>query len=307
MSHDHAGTGDRDPGTGSGRLAIVVAISSAALVAQVVGAVITGSLALLSDTAHLLTDLAGLVVALVATRLVRRTADSRRTWGLRRVEVLAALLQALVLGTVGVYVAIQAVLRIGDPPEIAGTPLLVFGAVGLLANVVSVAVLFGGRRANLNLRAAFLEVVSDALGSVGVIVAAIVILTTGWTGIDAVVALIIAALIVPRAVRLARDTSRVLLEEVPREVDLEDVRRHLTEVRHVVGVHDLHITQIATALPVLTAHVAVEDSCFRDGHAAVITAELEACVAEHFPVPIAHSTFQLETADAARRHSDLHP
>ncbi len=301
--HDHA----PPTTTGSRRLALVVGISSTALIAQAAGAALTGSLALLSDTAHLLTDVGGLIVALIASRLVLRPSSSRRTWGLRRVEVLAALLQAAVLCAVGVYVAVEAVRRIGEAPDIPGGLLLVFGIVGLVANVVALGVLVGARRESLNLRAAFLEVASDALGSVAVIVASIVIIATGWTPADSIAAVLVSALIVPRAIRLLRDASRVLLEEVPRGLDLDDVRRHLVEVTHVIGVHDLHITQIASALPVITAHVAVEDSCFRDGHAAEITAELEACVAEHFPVPIAHSTFQLETAEAARRHPDLHP
>ena len=155
------------------------------------------------------------------------------------------------------------------------------------------------------MRAAFLEVLNDALGSVAVIVAAVVIALTGWQQADTVAALLIGALIIPRTIRLLRDAIDVLLESVPHGIDLDDVRAHLLDESHVVDVHDLHITQIATGLPVLTAHVVVEPGCFHDGHAPAITEALQRCVAEHFPVAIDHATFQLEPAGSAPTH-DLH-
>jgi cobalt-zinc-cadmium efflux system protein len=144
------------------------------------------------------------------------------------------------------------------------------------------------------MRAAFLEVLNDALGSLAVIVAAIVIATTGYERADAIVSILIALMILPRTVLLLRETTSVLLESTPRGLDLGDVRRHLLEVEHVQAVHDLHASQVATGLPVLTAHVVVDDSCFQDGHAPQMLDQLQACVAEHFPVSIEHSTFQLE-------------
>ena len=287
------------------RLAIAFGLTATVLVAEVIGAIITGSLALLVDAAHMLTDAGGLLMALVASRLVERPATARHTWGLRRAEVLAATAQAAVLLGVGLYVAIEGVQRLFVPHEIASTELLVFGIIGLVANLVALAVLFGGRARTLNMRAAFLEVGADTLGSIGAIVAAIVIALTGWQQADAVAAIAIGALIIPRTLRLLRATVDVLLESVPKGIDLDDVRRHLAETDHVVEVHDLHVTQIATGLPVLTAHVVVDDECFHDGHAAEITAQLQECVAEHFEVAIAHSTFQVEPASVARGH-DLH-
>lgn len=299
-AHEHAASG-----VNRRRLAIAFGITAAVLVAEVIGAIITGSLALLVDAAHMLVDAGGLLMALLAARLMERAATSRRTWGLRRAEVLAATLQAAVLLGVGIVVIVEAVQRIGAPAEIVGVELLVFGVVGLVANIVALLVLAGGRGANLNMRAAFLEVLNDALGSVAVIVAAVVIMTTGWQSADSIAALVVGALIIPRTLRLLRDAVDVLLESVPRGIDLDDVRQHLLDEDHVVDVHDLHISQIATGLPVLTAHVVVESGCFHDGHAPQITAALQRCVAEHFPVAIDHATFQLEPVGAERAH-DLH-
>lgn len=300
QGHSH-GTG----GVNRRRLAIAFGLTASVLVAEVIGAIITGSLALLVDAAHMLTDAGGLLVALLAARLMERPANSRRTWGLRRAEVLAATAQAAVLLGVGIFVAVEAIQRFSQPAEIASAELLVFGIIGLIANVVSILVLAGGRRDNLNMRAAFLEVLNDALGSVAVIVAALVIMTTGFQQADSIAALLVGVLIIPRTIRLLRDAVDVLLESVPRGIDLDEVRQHLMREEHVVDVHDLHITQIATGLPVLTAHVIVEAGCFHDGHAPEITQSLQTCVGEHFPVAIEHATFQLEPADADRPH-DLH-
>jgi cobalt-zinc-cadmium efflux system protein len=189
---------------------------------------------------------------------------------------------------------------------VASGALLVFGIVGLIGNVASILVLAGVRSANFNLRAAFLEVVNDALGSVAVIVAAIVIALTGWTRADAVVAMLIGVLILPRTFKLLRETIDVLLESTPRGLDLALVRRHILELPHVIGVHDLHATQIATGLPVLTAHVVVDDECFYDGHAATIIADLQRCVSSHFEVSVEHSTFQLESAAHAEHEPHTH-
>lgn len=288
------------------RLAVVLGITSVVLVAEVVGAVVSGSLALLADAGHMLTDAAGLLIALIAATLAARPATTRRTWGYRRAEVLAATLQAAVLLAVGVFVLVEGIRRLLEPPEVASTAMLVFGAVGLAGNVAALLVLSRGRGNDLNLRAAFLEVVNDALGSVAVLVAAVLIATTGWLRADAVVSILIGALILPRTLRLLRETVEVLLEAAPRGLDLEDVRRHLLEVPHVHAVHDLHASQIATGLPVLTAHVVIDDSCFHDGHAPQMLDQLQSCVAGHFPVAVEHSTFQLEPRGHAHHEAGAH-
>ncbi|MGX5682382.1 cation diffusion facilitator family transporter [Schumannella luteola] len=303
MSHDH------DHGaasTGRGRIAIALAITASVFVAEIVGAVITGSLALLVDAAHMLTDAGGLVIALTAATLARRPATERRTWGWQRAEVLGATAQAAVLLAVGVFVVIEAVRRLWEPPEIAAPELIVFGVIGLVANVASIAVLASDRASSFNLRAAFLEVLNDALGSVAVIVAAVVIWLTGFQAADAIAAVLIGVLIVPRAIILLRDTANVLLEATPQGLDLAAVRTHLLDVPHVQSVHDLHATQIATGLPVLTAHVVVDDECFYDGHAPRMLDQLQACVAQHFEVQIEHSTFQLERAAHVEHEHPTH-
>ena len=278
------------------RLAVALALTSTVLVAEVAVGLITGSLALLADAGHMLIDAAGLTMALVAAHLSTRGATDRSTWGLRRAEVIGAALQAGALGVVGVLVAIEAVRTLAAPQPVVGTGMLVMGVVGLVANVVALVVLAGGRTANLNMRAAFLEVLGDTLGSLGVIAAAAVIAVTGWQQADAVASLLIVALIVPRAVSLLRDAGRVLMDFTPQGLDLAEVRRHILQVDHVESVHDLHAWTIASDLPVLTAHVVVRDECLRDGHAPVILDGLQRCVAEHFPVSIEHTTFQLEPA-----------
>ena len=299
--HAHVAADDRR------RLGLVLAITTAVLAVELVGALVSGSLALLADAGHVLTDVAGLVVALLAAALAARPATAARTWGYQRAEVLAATVQASVLLAVGVLVLVEGVRRLLEPPEVASTAMVVFGAVGLAGNLASMAVLTGRRAGNLNLRAAFLEVVNDALGSVAVLLAALVIATTGWLRADAVVSLVIGVLILPRTLRLLRETTEVLLEATPRGLDLDDVRRHLLEVPHVRAVHDLHASRIATDLPVLTAHVVVDDSCFHDGHVPQMLDQLQACVAGHFPVAVEHSTFQVEPAGHAGHESPSHP
>lgn len=284
-----------------GRLAVVLTITISVLVVEVVGGVISGSLALLADAGHMLTDAAGLSLALLAAVLAGRPATDARTWGYRRAEVLAAAGQAAVLLAVGIYVLIEAVRRLIRPEAVAPGLMITFGAVGLVGNMVGIALLAGARRQNLNTRAAFLEVVNDALGSVAVLLAAVIIAVWGWTRADAVVSLAIGGLILPRTWRLLRTTIDVLLESTPRDVDLADVRRHLLAVPHVQAIHDLHASTVATGLPVLTAHVVVDDECFHDGHVPRLLDDLQACLAGHFDVE--HSTFQFEQA----QHADHEP
>jgi cobalt-zinc-cadmium efflux system protein len=302
--HDHSGTGTT-------RLAVALGITAVVMGAEVVGSILTGSLALLTDAAHMLTDAGGLLIALIATFLVSRPPSARRTWGFKRAEVIAASVQSILLVGVGVFVAIEAVRRLFETHEILSGELVVFGIVGLVGNIACVFVLFGARGKNMNLRAAFLDVLSDTLGSVAVIVAAVIMLLTAAAGhpfyqADAIAALVVAALIVPRAIKLLKDTWSVLLESTPKGIELDELREHFLELPHVQDVHDLHVTQIATGIPVLTAHVVVDESCFKDGHAPEMLDELQKCVAEHFDVAIEHSTFQLEPASHAPHEHETH-
>jgi cobalt-zinc-cadmium efflux system protein len=298
--HAHGAAADRR------RLLLVLAITASVLTAELIGAAVSGSLGLLADAGHMLTDVAGLLIGLLAATLAARPATAARTWGFRRAEVLAATVQAAVLFGVGVFVLVEGVRRLVEPVAVDSTAMVVFGCVGLLGNLASMAVLTGRRRSDLNMRAAFLEVVNDALGSVAVLVAAVVIVATGWLRADAVVSLLIGGLILPRTLRLLRETTEVLLEATPRGLDLDDVRRHLLELPHVHAVHDLHASQIASDLPVLTAHVVVDDSCFQEGHVPQVLDQLQDCVASHFPVAVEHSTFQLEPASHAGHETTSH-
>ncbi|WP_105566768.1 cation diffusion facilitator family transporter [Microbacterium halophytorum] len=299
--HDHGSVGDS-----RARLWVAFGLTFAVFCAQVVGTVVTGSIALLTDTAHMLTDAAGLAMALIAATLVRRPPSPKRTWGFRRAEVIAAFLQASLLLVVGAYSAVEGIRRLVDPPDVPGPELLVFGAVGLAANVAAIAVLASGRRASLNMRAAFLEVMNDALGSLAVIVAAVVIATTGFLRADPIAGLVIAALIAPRAIKLIRESVAVLMEFTPAELDLDDVRRHIRGLDHVLDVHDLHASTVGTGMPTLTGHIVVRDECFTDGHAAELLDEVKACVAEHFDVRVDHATFQIETERTRAAESSTH-
>ena len=271
-SHHHASPGAARRGPLAGALAITLAV----FVLQIVGALWTGSLALLFDSVHVLTDAAGLAMALGAATLSVRPATARRSWGFRRAEVIAALLQAAFLLAVGAYVLVEGVRRLITPEDVAAPEMIVFGVIGLAGNLAALALLARHRAASFNLRAAFLEVLNDALGSVAVIVA---------------------ALIIPRTLKLLRETIDVLLESTPAGIDLEEVRAHIARLPLVRDVHDLHITQIATGLPVLTAHIVVDDDCYRDGSAHVVLDQLQECVAGHFDVSIDHCTFQIEPLD----------
>jgi cobalt-zinc-cadmium efflux system protein len=286
------------------RLGIVLAISGTVLAVEVVGAVVSGSLALLADAGHLLTDVAGLTLAWFAATLARRPATAQRTWGYRRAEVLAAAAQAAVLLAVGGFVIVEGVRRFFAPPEVSSGAMVVFGIVGLLGNAASIAVLATAREANLNLRAAFLEVVNDALGSVAVLAAAAVIALTGWLRADAVASLVIGALIVPRTVGLLRESVDVLMEATPKGIDLDAVRARLLAHPHVHEVHDLHVSQVATGLPVLTAHVVVDGSCFLDGHLPELLDGLQRGLADDFAVD--HSTIQFEAVSHAGHESGTH-
>ncbi|GMA20026.1 cation diffusion facilitator family transporter [Arsenicicoccus piscis] len=298
-AHDHGlATANR------GRLLVALAITLSVLGIEVVAAVVTGSLALLVDAAHMLTDAVGLVVATLAATLIARPATTRRTWGWQRAEVIAAAAQASILLVVGAYAVYEGVQRLIHPPQMGSGLLAIVGAIGLAANVASLLVLSGGRGDNLNMRAAFLEVANDALGSVAVLVAGAVIALTGWMRADAVAGLFVAALIVPRAVILLRESAAILLESTPAGLDLDEVRSHILAQPHVRGVHDLHASTVASGLPVLTCHVVLDDECFGDGHCLEILTALHACVASHHGVEIEHATLQLESASLAAAHAE---
>ena len=286
------------------RLGWALGITSVVLLVEVVGTALTGSLALLADAGHLATDVLGLAVALIATVLAQRPPSQLRTYGLGRAEVLAAALNALILLVVAGVVAVEAVIRLSAPPAVPGLPLLVIGALGLVGNLAALAVLTrggpagnGSRERSLNLRGAMLEVMGDALGSVAVLGAALVMLTTGWRQADPVASLVIAALIVPRALALLREAAHVLLEGVPRGVDAAEVHRVLCAVPGVRNVHDLHLWTITAGRHAVSAPLVVDEArSLHCGDTSVLdVAAIE--LGRHFG--LTHSTLQIEHDDHA--------
>ena len=300
--HDH-GTATAAAGR-RGRLAVVLVLTVAVLGAEVVGAVVSGSLALLADAGHMATDALGLGLALGAVTLAQRPARGRRTFGWQRLEILAAVANGLLLLLVCGYVVLEAVRRIGNPPEIGSGVMLAVGTVGLAVNLLGLVLLRSGRTESLTLRGAYLEVLGDALGSVAVLAAAAVIALTGWTPADTLASFAVAALVVPRAWRLLREALDVLLEAAPRGVDLEQVRSHMKRVDGVLDVHDLHAWTITSGMPVLSAHVVVTDEALEAGHGGRVLDSLCACLDAHFDV--AHCTFQLEAEQHADHEAPVH-
>jgi cobalt-zinc-cadmium efflux system protein len=291
--HGHSAEGDRK------RLAVALVITLITTVLGAVGAVLSGSLALLADLGHLLTDAGALAAAFVASLLAARPSSPRRTYGLGRVEVLVAGLNAIALVAVVVWVVVQGIERLMEPADVPGLPLLVIGVLGLAGNVASLFVLRGGDRRNMNLRGALLHVLGDALGSIGVLAAAAVLLTTRWPYADTVASLFIVVLILPRAVGLLREVGHVLLEGVPRGIDLAEVHDALRRVPGVADVHDLHVWSINDRNPSVSAHVVVDGV---NGHGGCgersVLDRAALTLRERFG--LAHSTLQVEHHTHAR-------
>ncbi|MFC4034641.1 cation diffusion facilitator family transporter [Streptomyces polygonati] len=307
-SHGHGPAGATHPaGTAGaayrGRLRIALAITLLVLATEVAGSLVTGSLALLADAGHIATDAAGLAMALVAIHFAARPPSERRTFGYARAEILAAVGNAVLLFGVGGFIFYEGVRRLITPHTIHGQATVVFGLIGLVANSVSLVILLRGQRESLNVRAAFLEVMADAFGSLAVVVAAVIFLTTGWRQADAVASLLIGALIVPRTWRLLREAVDILLEAAPKGVDMGQVRRHIEELKGVEGLHDLHVWTITSGLPVLSAHVVVSQDVLEAVGYEKILHDLQGCLGTHFDVE--HCTFQLEPVGHAEHEARL--
>jgi len=294
VSHDH-GHGDNRR-----RLLIAIVIVVVVLVVEVIGAAISDSLALLADAGHMFSDLTGLVVAFVALAVAARPATDRQTFGYRRVEVFAALVNSLILIGVALAVTVEAIGRLTDVEraEVQAPAMLVVAAIGLAANIAAVLLLRPAAAGSINMRGAYLEVLGDALGSLAAVAAAVVILTTGFAPADAIASLLIAVMIGPRAFLLLRDVIRVLSQATPPGMDPDEIRRHIRGIDGVIGVHDVHVWAITSGAHVFSAHVVVEPAVFAEQRTGVILDQLAECLADHFDVE--HSTFQLEP----REHAD---
>ncbi|MFH8607123.1 cation diffusion facilitator family transporter [Streptomyces sp. NPDC018029] len=306
--HDHGHTHGA-PATGTaanaykGRLRTALCITITVMLAQIVGGIVADSLALVADATHMATDAVGLGMALLAIHFANRPPTENRTFGYARAEILAALANCLLLLGVGGYVLFEAVERFITPAETEGGLALYFGVFGLVANVISLSLLMRGQKDSLNVRGAFLEVVADTLGSVTVIVAAVVIMLTGWQAADPIASLVIGFMIVPRTVKLLKETLNVLLESAPKDVDMAEVRAHLLDLPGVEEVHDLHAWTITSGMPVLSAHIVVSsDTLDSIGHEKMLH-ELQGCLGDHFDVE--HCTFQLEPSGHAEHEAKL--
>jgi cobalt-zinc-cadmium efflux system protein len=275
------------------------------LVVEVVTAILGTSLALFADAGHMLSDVSALAMSAWALRLAKRPAEGRWSFGLKRAEILSAAANGVTLVAVALLIAVEAIQRLITPHHVAGGLVLVVALVGALVNVVAAYVLAKADRRNLNIRGAYLHVLTDLYAFIGTAVAGVVIILSSWERADAIASLFVVALMVRSAWGLLRDAGKILLQGTPDNLSLSDVRAHLANVEHVLDVHDLHVWTVASDLLTLSAHVVVEDGCFDSGHAPRILDALQKCLTEHFAIE--HATFQLEPATHVSHEEGLHP
>ena len=295
--HDHAH--NHAAGANGRMLGAALALTSAFLIAEVVGAFVFNSLALLSDAAHMFTDAAALAIALAAVKIGQRPADDIRTYGYRRFEILAAAFNALLLFAVAGYVLWEGIGRFFQPAEVESTGMLIVAAIGLGVNLVAMRLLSNGKDKSLNVRGAYLEVWADMLGSLGVIAGAVVIMLTGWDWIDPVVAIGIGLWVLPRTWTLLKDTTQILLEGVPRGLRLGEVRAAIAGTAGVAGVHDLHVWSLTSDDSSLSVHIEVAPAADYEALRVAVAAML----LERFDIE--HATIQTEREpceDAPRLH-----
>ncbi|GAA2186818.1 cation diffusion facilitator family transporter [Leucobacter alluvii] len=292
-AHDH-GLQGATSGTAKHRrkLVLVLVITLTVFVVQLIGAFVSNSLSLLADAGHMLTDATGVAIALIASLIAGVAATSKRTFGYLRIEILAALINGIVLGVIAIVILVQAIARFGTEVEVHSVPMLVAAVIGAIANLISLLILQSGQRESLNVRGAYLEVLGDLLGSVAVIVAGTIILFTGWNAVDQIASILIALLIFPRAISLLRDVVDVLLEASPKNVDVDAARAHMEAVPGVEEVHDVHAWTITSGVPAFSAHVTVADAAWSERGYHAILDEVRACLHEHFDTE--HVTLQLE-------------
>lgn len=274
------------------RLWWALMINAVFLVVEVIGGILTHSLALLADGGHMFTDVGALALAIFVARLARRTATPERTFGLLRAEVLGAFINGATLVLIVGLIFWEAIRRLSHPDVIEGPLMLAVAILGLMANLASVAVLAGHRQKNVNIQGAFFHMVADALGSVGAIVAAIVIWTTGWYTVDSIASLLIGILILWSSWGFLRRTINILLEATPEDIDYGEVKQALESLEHIDEVHDLHIWTITSGMPVITAHITLKPGCCDTSHWQSCLNQAQDLLKERFGV--SHSTLQVE-------------
>ncbi|WP_336814754.1 cation diffusion facilitator family transporter [Bosea sp. MMO-172] len=257
--HSHAGGQATGAGKHKSRLAIALALTTSFMFAEVVGGLWTGSLALLADAAHMLTDAGGLALALIAIRFAERPATPERTFGYVRLEILSALANAVVLLLLTIYILFEAYQRFKNPPEILSGPMLVVAVIGLVVNLISLKLLAGGSSESLNVKGAYFEVLGDMLGSLGVIIAAVVIMFTGWKLADPIIGAGIGLFIVPRTWILLKQAAHILMEGTPPEVDIGAIEKRLMSLPGVTAIHDLHVWTLTSGLDAMSCHIITSD------------------------------------------------
>lgn len=310
--HDHGPGGEGHDGHSHGvsadadRRYLVLALGLLLLfmIIEVVVAIASGSLALLSDAGHMLSDVGAIGAALWAMRLAARPHTDQWTFGLKRAEILSAAGNGITLLVISGIVGYEAVRRLLTPPPVEGGPVLAVALVGIAVNVIAAWTLAKANRTSLNIEGAYQHILTDLYGFIGTVVAGIVILTTGFTRADSIASLVVVGLMLHAAWGLLRDSGRILLEGTPEGTDVSEVRAHILDLEHVHDVHDVHIWTVTSGLPAVSAHVVIDDTCFLDGHAPRLLDELQACLGEHFDVE--HSTFQLEPAVHADHEEGAH-
>ena len=285
-------------------LVVALALISAFVIGEVVAAVLGSSLALFADAGHMLTDVAALAMSTWAVRLAVTPARGKWTYGLKRTEILSAAVNGVTLVAMAVLIAVEAVQRLIAPKHVLGGLVLAVALVGAVINVFAARALAKADHRSLNVRGAYVHVLTDLYAFIGTAMAGLVIVLTGWDRADPVASLLVAALMARTAWGLLRDAGKILLQAAPDDLDLSYVRAHLVEVPHVLDVHDLHAWTVTSGSATLAAHVVVEDHCFDTGHAPQVLDALQACLAEHFG--LAHATFQLEPAHHVGHEEDVH-
>ena len=296
MGHGHTHTA---AGKNKRRLAIVLGLTTAYLIAEIVGGLLTHSLALLADAGHMLTDVAGLGLALMAIQFAERPATSERTYGFYRVEILAALTNAVVLIGISVYILYEAYQRFRNPPEVQSGPMLVVAGVGLVVNLVGIYLLRAASAESLNMKGAYFEVISDMLTSIGVIAAALIMLTTGWYYADPLISAAIGLFILPRTWLLLRDAVGVLLEGTPTDVNLAALREAIGTVAGVADVHDLHVWSLTSGVNAMSVHTVLADHGLHDEVLAAVQKRVTA------DFKIAHATVQVECKGCSANETHL--
>lgn len=298
MSHDHGHTSQAGLNSGSGGRAIrrklwwAFWINLVFLVVEAAGGIISGSLALLADAGHMLTDVAALALAIIAAHLAEVSPSPKRTFGMVRAEVIGAFINGASLVVIVGFIAWESFKRLGQPYEVDSVLMLVVAVLGLAANLASTLILIHRESENVNLQGAFLHMLGDTLGSAGAIVAGIVIMTTGWTPIDVIVSLLIAGIILWGSIGLLRKTVNIIMNATPEDIDYGEVRDSLLELEHFEGLHDLHIWTLSSGFPVLSVHISLDRQCSDSSHWHDCLDRARRMLHERFG--IVHSTIQLE-------------